>query len=363
MRQQKPARVVGPYMEKGKYRVVVVENGRRQNHFAATEEAALRLRAELQAGLRRAKPKSVEQAISEWLAGKVRSGSCSAISAEQQRVRLKRMLGPAMSDPVGAVTKRQGEAIYARFVDQPSKFTATPPAAATHRKALSIARSFFEWAVGRGYAKKNPLADVVPVGRPRRGKLQLRIDEARAFLAAALAFADSRGDSLAVGAAAALLLGLRASEIVHCRVRDLDDHGRVLWVEGTKTASSRRRLAVPGILQPFLLRLAAKREPLSFLFGESRSGQPRRRAALRLRVRGLCEKASVPIVCPHSLRGLWATLAVESGAVTHAVAAALGHNSFEMTKRHYAQASAIDGAKTAAALGALGLDGEVPRLN
>ena len=51
------------------------------------------------------------------------------------------------------------------------------------------------------------------------------------------------------------------------------------------------------------------------------------------------------------------------GAVTHAVAAALGHGSFAVTAKHYAQPSAIDGARTQAALGALGLEGEVPRPN
>ena len=64
-------------------------------------------------------------------------------------------------------------------------------------------------------------------------------------------------------------------------------------------------------------------------------------------VRKLCALADVPPVCTHSLRGLYATLAVQSGSASHVVASSLGHGSFEMTQRHYAQASSIANASTA----------------
>ena len=51
---------------------------------------------------------------------------------------------------------------------------------------------------------------------------------------------------------------------------------------------------------------------------------------------GVCDLAGVPRVCPHSLRGLHSTLALEAGATSGAVAAALGHGSFAVTARHYA---------------------------
>ncbi len=50
-------------------------------------------------------------------------------------------------------------------------------------------------------------------------------------------------------------------------------------------------------------------------------------------------------MCPHSLRGLHATLALEGGATADAVARALGHGSFSMTARHYASESSVDNAK------------------
>ena len=54
----------------------------------------------------------------------------------------------------------------------------------------------------------------------------------------------------------------------------------------------------------------------------------------------------VPMVCPHSLRGLWATAGVRSGALSHTVAAALGHGSFKITAQHYVQPGTLDGART-----------------
>lgn len=51
-------------------------------------------------------------------------------------------------------------------------------------------------------------------------------------------------------------------------------------------------------------------------------------------------------VCPHSLRGLWATLQARSGADPNAIARSLGHGSFKVTRQHYAQASALHGAQT-----------------
>ena len=62
---------------------------------------------------------------------------------------------------------------------------------------------------------------------------------------------------------------------------------------------------------------------------------------LRHRMKQLCQAANLPLVCPHSLRGLNATLALDAGATAHHVAAALGHSSFATTARHYADASTV----------------------
>ena len=67
----------------------------------------------------------------------------------------------------------------------------------------------------------------------------------------------------------------------------------------------------------------------------------------------MCKAAGVTLVCPHSLRGLYATLAVETGALAESVATSLGHGSFAMTEKHYAQPSAVSNSKIARVAGTL----------
>jgi hypothetical protein len=44
-------------------------------------------------------------------------------------------------------------------------------------------------------------------------------------------------------------------------VRDLDDDGRLRWIEFGKTKRSRRTLEVPALLRPYLLALTKGRAP------------------------------------------------------------------------------------------------------
>ena len=142
-------------------------------------------------------------------------------------------------------------------------------------------------------------------------------------------------------------MGLRASEILKRQVRDLDANGQVLWIDFGKTRNARRHLSVPEVLQPYLLQLCKGKGKEDYLFAAHTFTKPPHRQALWEEVRSICHRAEVPTVCPHSLRGLYATLAVESGAVSAAVAASLGHGSFSMTERHYASPGSVMNARTA----------------
>jgi len=186
-----------------------------------------------------------------------------------------------------------------------------------------------------------------------KSESQLRIEEARRFTQTAWDLFEKTEHPLAIGALVALMMGLRRQEVLLRQVRDLDDGGRFLWIDGGKTANAKRHLEVPELLRPCLLRLAAGQSPGSLLFGYERTGMPRARATMWAMVRKLCALARVPPVCTHSLRGLYATLAVQSGSASDGVASSLGHGSFEITQRHYAQASSVASASTARVLSIL----------
>lgn len=196
----------------------------------------------------------------------------------------------------------------------------------THRNTLGQVRTFFRWAKKRGYVRSNPLvaADgeltVEGEGRRRKGKKQLRIDEARRFRAAGLELAAA-GDRGALAALLALLQGMRAEEVLGLTARDVDDGGRVLWlaaddVDEVKTERGRRALVVaPELVEP--LRIAAA--------GGEDLFAGRTRWWLRRQVARLCRMAGAPRVCSHGLRGTHSSIGTEFGASALAVSMALGH--------------------------------------
>jgi len=211
----------------------------------------------------------------------------------------------------------------------------------THRNSLAVAKAFAAWCVKQGWLATSPLAEVAGVGQRNRGKKQLRIDEARKLVDLCIRKANE-GDEAAVGVLTAFLLGLRASEVTDRVVRDLDDDGRLLWIEFGKTRRSRRTLEVPALLRPYLLALAKGRASDEQLISRTvsrRSGKKRDRYWLGHHVERLCDEAGVPVVSTQSLRGLHASVATDAGATSHVVAAALGHSSPAVTHAHY-----IDGA-------------------
>jgi integrase len=199
----------------------------------------------------------------------------------------------------------------------------------SQRNILAEARTFLKWCVQtKKWLATNPLADIQGVGKRRHGKPQLRIDEARRWLAVASQLAED-GDAGAIAAMTTLLMGMRSSEVIERVVRDLDDGGRQLWIPDSKTLAGRRRLEVPEVLQPHLRGLSEAKLPNALLFGHHWRDWPRKQ------VKRICELAKVPTVCAHSMRGLHSTLAIEAGTTAHAVASSLGHESPTVTLRSY----------------------------
>lgn len=213
----------------------------------------------------------------------------------------------------------------------------------THRSMLAEARMLAKFCIGKRWLRANPLEGVEGKGKRRHGKPQLRIDEARRWMAKAIELADA-GEAGAVAAMMALLLGMRASEIVSRVARDLDDDGRQLWIPDSKTEAGKRTLRVPDMLRPYLQRLTAGAEPEARIFGNHWRDWPREW------VQTICTKAGVPLVGAHSMRGLHSTLAMDAGVTGHVVAASLGHEKVSTTVQSYAKPEAVAGARQGRAL-------------
>jgi integrase len=335
-------RVHGPYRHHEKWRIKIVDRttGKAENRTFTTEAEAETAIANLERQIRRETSISMGQALDlyeEYLGEK--GNKPRTVVTTMHRLRL--LFGGVAKIATVSLTAAAAEKLYGRLtaVDG-SAFSVD-----SKRNILNQAKTFLKWCRAKGHARINALEHVQGMGKRRRGKPQLTIDEARKFLAKAMEWADA-GDDGATAAAMALLMGMRGSEICERIVRNLDDDGRILWITDAKTQAGIRRLQVPEPLHPLLQRLATNRKPTDRLFGADAN----RHWVLR-QVHRICKAAGVPLVPAHGLRGTHATLAVSAGATGDVVAKALGHESFEgVTARHYAKPDAVAGARQALTL-------------
>lgn len=327
--RRKGDRVLGPYPDgRGRFRVITFTAGKRENTTFAdrgeAEEAVRAAREEMAA--------TAELTLSEAI-GLYKKHLHEKRDRPATLVLADRFLGmffPSHEMLLCDLTQAECQRFYD---DCRTRDTARgkPPADATHQQALLQAQMFLTWCCERGLLRgENPAKGVKPVGKRRTGKPQLRIDEARRWLAKALELAPVEPGALA--ATVALLMGLRAGEIVSRTVRDLDDEGRILWVTGkTNEESEPRPVEVPEVLRPLLIAACAGKLPTAQII-------ERQQDVVAFWTRKICDLADIPVpsdgvhrLCAHSLRGLHATLAIQAGVTAHAVAATLGHSPQQTT--------------------------------
>ena len=340
-------RVSGIYEENGKFRVVVFCPDR-QSIWCKTREEAEAVTARLRQKFHEQSSRTVGQAIVEYMDYRIREG---------QRPNTLRTVGDRLHASLPAdrmlhtITPEFAAELYSIQTQRITRY-GRPMAAASHRAALKNMRCFFRWLVeDRKYLSANPFDHIKPVGRVNTGKPQLRLDEARKLKAWLVKQAEN--DERATAVLTQLILGLRSAEVLRRQVRDVDDNGKLFCIESGKTKNARRWLE---IRTPQLQRLLAKqvqgRKPDDLLFGAHRS-RPYSTTAIWKWLRQFCRAAQVSPVCPHSLRGLHSTLAMEHGATSGVVAAALGHGSFDITQRHYVQPGTMENLKQAKVSAAL----------
>ncbi len=362
-RQKLGPRVNGPYFdmstEKYKLRVFTSYADKGADLYFGTEKAARKAKASMEKELSAPSGLHLGYLLGEYMVEKEQRGQIKPENCKHQLRSLRAFFMNCLEEDVSWVNSKRAAALYDAAIAIPKRNGAAR-SAATHRAYLALAKSFFRWLVRKGYVRVNPFQEVLPVGRVSIGKKQLRIEEARLYAQTAYRLFDEKKDMLALASVVPLYLGLRASEVLRRKVRDVDAGGALLWIDIGKTKHARRHLKVEAKeLQERLIRLTIGRHPEDPLFGYGETGKPRRYTALWATTQHICKTAGVPLVGPHSFRGLWATLSVESGAASSAVATALGHGSFAMTARHYAQPEALANARSARVVDILRMEGTI----
>lgn len=363
-------RVYGPYEHRpGTWRVVFVDGrGRRAAESFAGEGAAERARAAVEKLRAALEGLTVRDAITEYLED-MRGRELRESTVESTGHRLRTFFGVTEAHSGGLLTQLTAARCRALLEDTATRKRTVlvrgghqgqrivgrrevvAPRSVTYRSGmLAEAGTFARWCVGRGYLRAGkdgatPVDGLEVKGRRRRGKAQLRIDEARTFAGHCLE-AAAGGDLAGLAAALCLLLGCRASEVTDRLVRDVDDDARILWIPDAKTEAGRRRLEVPDVVRELLAGALVeeiggsrrRRDPAARIF-------PADRHWLLHHVRRLCGEARVPAICTQSLRGLHSTLATEAGVTAHAIASSLGHTSTVIQQRHYTAPATTERAK------------------
>jgi integrase len=337
MRKNPNTRALGPYPERGgkRWRVVVVDaSGARVSQYFEGEGEAESFIGSFRVAAAEAEALTVEDALKLYRESRIARG-LAEFTTKYEFFRLRKFLPPDVALP--NFTETLAQKTYDGYI--------TSHAVATHRQALLDARLFFDFAIKSKWTSANPFAKIAGVGTRNRGKPQLRVDEARRWTEEALRRAGL-GEPGAIAALCALWLGMRRTEIQRITARDVDDGGRLLWVDGTKTRAARRRVRVPVRLAEPLSKYARTHEPTARIF-------PGGEKWIIRWVRRICAAVDAPSVTTHSMRGLHASLAEDAGVSAEAVARALGHTSPSTTHAHYTQAEVVSAARQERAMEAL----------
>jgi integrase len=338
MRRQRGARIYGPYKHGRRWRAVTRGGGKELvASFPTKEEAELAI-----ASFNAAKQgRTIGMAIDAYIADLERRG-CRPVSVSASTQRLARLI-PATerARPLRELTAARAKRLYLALVD-PERGMAVDTHHNSHREATQLCA----WLIKVGWMSSNPFAAVEKIGRKKQGRPQLTANEARAFAAIAVPFAED-GDVAALGGMLCLLLGLGNSEVINRVGRDVDDEGKLLWVPFGKTKARRRVVEVPPLLREAL------RRRLDAIDGHERL-IPYEKCAFTRAVNRILRLAGVPTVGTHGLRATHASLAIEAGATSHMVAKTLGHASPRMTEQHYIRPEVTASASARRAGAALG---------
>jgi site-specific recombinase XerD len=342
--QAKALSISGPYLERDKWRLVTFEDGKRKAFKFDSREIAEEVKARLLAEHLAKQKKTIGESIEQYEAYRLNVRGVKLQSAKEESKHLRSLL--PVDWPLVSLTPSKAEKLYMNYANRPNLRNGKPLSPNTHQVVLLFGKCWAKWCVKAGLMTINPFAQVEPIGKCNAGKLQHTVDEAQRFNLYLLQRATT-GDQAAVGVLMMLHLGVRQGEVGARVVRDLDADGRILVIPFGKTDGSRRRVKVPEWLRPILRSLVQGKAPSDLIF--TVAGRRTHRQYWWRKVQAYCEQAGVPKVCPHSLRGLHATLAIEEGATSEAVARALGHTSFAMTAKHYATPDSVVNARVARA--------------
>lgn len=127
--------------------------------------------------------------------------------------------------------------------------------------------------------------------------------------------------------------GLRVSEVVSLRIKDIDIASRMLFVCQAKGQKD-RITTLPQKITDDLQSLVAGKSNDDFLFESERGGKLTKRTAQKIFSKAIKESGIIKRATFHSLRHSFATHLLENGVDVRYIQELLGHNNIRTTQRY-----------------------------
>lgn len=127
--------------------------------------------------------------------------------------------------------------------------------------------------------------------------------------------------------------GLRLSEVVQLRVRDINKDRRTIFIKGGKGKKDRYTILAENVI-PILKHYQKQYQPNYWLFEGLHGGQYSKRSVQQIFTRAKEESMINPFATVHTLRHSFATHCLEAGYSTAMIQEILGHASIATTERY-----------------------------
>lgn len=213
-----------------------------------------------------------------------------------------------------------------------------PVSPGTVNRELNILSDLFSCAVRDRKMPENPMRHVGRLAEPPPREKLLTPEQQNRLIEEA-----EKTASLWPVVMTALLTGWRKGQILGIRAEDLDASTQSVWIGRSKNQPP-RKVPVNSLAWEILSRLAGFYKT-GYLFRSTKTGERLKWFNRSWQI--LREKAGLPGLRFHDLRGVFATAMIEARADSFTIQRALGHSSDSMTKR-YAQVTdplLLDGLK------------------